>query len=263
MPAPAHRFASNFQYGPNAADGNYEFDDAAVQFEPGERIGGPLASARRKLILKAGVVGAIALGGGWAWLNHQATLSEWTAAAATAVSSALERNAPDPPAPNSPLPPLQSMATSEPPAAPEVPAESPLSTVAPSPATADPDEAAATQPAERLPPPVADPADPYQKRALAVGLHPGLSRVLLAKLSPTDYRNAGVAIKTALAETPDTDVLVWPRQRTPELALFQVKFVPGTVPDCRRYVVMVTKDSWLTTALPMEKCGVRVKDARK
>ena len=87
--------------------------------------------------------------------------------------------------------------------------------------------------------------------------------MLLAKLSPTDYRNAGVAIKTALAETPDTDVLVWPRQRTPELALFQVKFVPGTVPDCRRYVVMVTKDSWLTTALPMEKCGVRVKDARK
>ena len=132
MPAPAHRFASNVQYGPNAADGNYEFDDAAVQFEPGERIGGPLASARRKLILKAGVVGAIALGGGWAWLNHQATLSEWTAAAATAVSSALERKAPDPPAPNPPLPPLQSMATSEPPAAPEVPAASPLSTVTPS-----------------------------------------------------------------------------------------------------------------------------------
>ena len=92
-------------------------------------------------------------------------------------------------------------------------------------------------------------------RALAVGLHPGLSRVLLARLSPDDYRNAGIAIQKAVAETPDSGVLVWPRQRKPELALFHVRFVPGAAPDCRRYVVTVTKDGWLTTALPMEKCG--------
>jgi hypothetical protein len=111
--------------------------------------------------------------------------------------------------------------------------------------------------AQPLPPPVADPADPYQTRALAAGLHPGLSRVLLTRLSPADYRNAGIAIKTALAETPDDGVFVFPPQRTPELALFNVRFVQGAASGCRRYVVTITKDGWLTTALPMEKCGLR------
>ena len=54
-----------------------------------------------------------------------------------------------------------------------------------------------------LRPAVADPSDPYQVRAAAVGLHPDLSRALLARLSPADYRNAGIAIKTALAETAE------------------------------------------------------------
>jgi hypothetical protein len=99
-------------------------------------------------------------------------------------------------------------------------------------------------------------------RAEAVGLHPDLSRVLLARLSPTDYRNAGIAIQTAVAETPDSAVFVWPRQRKPELALFQVRFVPGAAPGCRRYVVTVTKDGWLTTALPMEKCGSQPQPGR-
>jgi len=49
-------------------------------------------------------------------------------------------------------------------------------------------------------------------------------------------------------------VFVWPRQRKPELALFEVRFVPGAAPHCRRYVVTVTKDGWSTTAPPMEKC---------
>jgi hypothetical protein len=115
---------------------------------------------------------------------------------------------------------------------------------------------------EPLPPPVVDPADPYQQRAVAVGLHPDLSRVLLTRLSPTDYRNAGIAIKTAVAETPDNAVFVWPRQRKPELALFQVRFVQGAAHGCRRYVVSITKDGWLTTALPMEKCGVPAVPAR-
>ena len=58
-------------------------------------------------------------------------------------------------------------------------------------------------------------------------------------------------------ESPDDAVFVWPKQRKPELALFQVHFVPGAAPDCRRYVVTVTKDAWSTTALPMERCGVK------
>ena len=137
-------------------------------------------------------------------------------------------------------------------------------TIAPtSPAEPEPDEQAIIAPPERLTPPTADPSDPYQARALAVGLHPGLSRVVLAKLTAADYRNAGIAIKTALAETPDSEVYVWPRERTPELAVFQIKFVAGAPADCRRYVAMILKEGWVTTALPMEKCGVKVKGAQK
>jgi hypothetical protein len=86
---------------------------------------------------------------------------------------------------------------------------------------------------------------------------------LLARLSPTDYRNAGIAIQTALAETADSAVFVWPRQRKPAHALFRVHFVPGAAPDCRRYVVTVAKDGWSTTALPMEKCEAQPRRARR
>ena len=121
-----------------------------------------------------------------------------------------------------------------------------------------------TAPADKAPsvaplaPPKADLTDPYQRRASAVGLHPDLSRALLTRLSPADFRNAGVAIETAVAKTPDAGTFVWPPQRRPEQALFQVRFVPGAAPDCRRYVVTVTKDRWSTTALPMERCGAKL-----
>lgn len=108
-----------------------------------------------------------------------------------------------------------------------------------------------------LPPPKINPADPYQTRALAVGLHPELSRVLLSRLSDADFRNAGIAIQKAVAEAGDGDNFIWPRQREPKLALFKVHFVAGAAPDCRRYVVVVTKDGWSTTAQPMERCGVK------
>jgi hypothetical protein len=118
-------------------------------------------------------------------------------------------------------------------------------------------------PPARLPPVEPDPGDPLQRQAAAVGLHPGLSRALLARLSATDFQNAATAIRTALAETPVGGELVWPRQRRPEHALFRVHFVPGAAPDCRRYVVTVTKDGWSTTALPMERCGLRPPRAQR
>ncbi len=108
----------------------------------------------------------------------------------------------------------------------------------------------------------AAPTDPYQRRAAAVGLNPDLSHVLLARLSPADYRNAGVAIETAVAKTPDAGELVWPSRRKPGLALFKVHFVQGAAPGCRRYVVTVTKDGWTTTAAPMEKCGSTLAQTR-
>ncbi len=100
-------------------------------------------------------------------------------------------------------------------------------------------------------------ADPLARRAATAGLHSDISRALLQRVSEADFKNAGVAIQKAVMESPDDAVFVWPKQRKPELALFQVHFVPGAAPDCRRYVVTVTKDAWSTTALPMERCGVK------
>lgn len=193
----------------------------------------------------------IGFGGAWAMLGPPETWpirawSDWAAGQVAVVTAALDRKTPVPVerASSAVIPPQNSDLNK--PLALELPA--PLTTAS-LPPTQD-----KLQP-EPLPPLDVDRTDPLQVRAEAVGLHPGLSRVLLARLSEADYRNAGVAIKTAIAETPDNSVHVWPRQRKPELALFKVHFVPGAATDCRRYVVAVTKDGWMTTALPMEKCG--------
>jgi hypothetical protein len=209
-----------------------------------------------------GMLLAMLLGGGWALIGEPATWPEWLLGKVAAISAAMERSSGPPQQAASmataarPViaePPTKPAAIEAPPAIlqPPAPGKSPAppATAALPPAAT---EEAASAPLE---PPSVDPADIYQVRAMAVGLHPGLSRVLLARLSPDDYRNADIAIQKAVAETPDSGVFVWPRQRKPELALFHVRFVPGAAPDCRRYVVTVTKDGWLTTALPMEKCG--------
>lgn len=122
--------------------------------------------------------------------------------------------------------------------------------------TASNESASDEKPAAPLPPPTVDASDQYQTRAMAVGLHPGLSRVLLTRMSAADYRNADVAIKKALAETRDGDVLAWPQGSGAKTALFEVRFVKSAARDCRRYVVTITKDRWSTTALPMQKCGL-------
>jgi hypothetical protein len=95
-------------------------------------------------------------------------------------------------------------------------------------------------------------------RAAAVGLHPQLPSELLVRLSPEDYHNAGIAIRTAVAETREGESFVWPRQQWPDLASFRVRIVRAANPDCHRYVVTVVKDGWSTTAPPMETCDVPV-----
>jgi hypothetical protein len=252
-----------------------EFDSR--EFYSGERVCPPPASLGGGGGLKAAIFILIVLGGGWALLGNPATWPTtwqgWRSAVVAAVSGSMDLKAPgsaesavaavnppvppaltelatkpvpDPPAAN-PQPPVSSQTAA--PSAPAKPEASPTTTVA---------IAVEEAPPASLPPPVVELTDPYQKRAAAVGLHPNLSRVLLARLSPIDYRNAGIAIQRAVAGTPDTGVFVWPQQRKPELALFQVRFVPGAAPHCRRYVVTVTKDRWSTTALPMEKCGSKL-----
>jgi len=252
-------------------------DYAPVDLYSGDRICPPRVGSGGNAMLRAYIVIFVALGGGWALLGNQATWQGWLRAATSAVSSSMNGGpprsaelaatavAPTVPPANA-EPPLKPVALDPPPSIPQ-PLQSSEIAAAPGAAAgtaASPPTTAAIPPAatdsqetqgQPLPPPTVDPSDPYQKRAAAVGLHPDLSRVLLKRLSPTDYRNAGIAIQTAVAKTPDDAVFVWPRQRKPELALFQVHFVRGAGPDCRRYVVTVTKDGWSTTAPPMEKCG--------
>jgi hypothetical protein len=106
-------------------------------------------------------------------------------------------------------------------------------------------------------------ANPYEARAKAVGLHPDISRVLLAQLTETDYRNAGIAIRRALVETADDGVFTWPRERHDGLAVFEVRFVAGAATNCRRYVVTIEKSRWVTTALPVEKCGAELSPPKR
>jgi hypothetical protein len=263
MNAPArHVHAQTLAYSPFDSDEDY----GPGELFSGERICPPLAGDGNAM-LRAYVFIAIALGGGWALLSHQATWQKWISSATSEVSSLMDHTAAAPaatpplnaqPAPipaataplaSAPLPP-NSKEIADTPNADESSASVSETTTGALPSAGDD---ASPSP---LPSPTVDPADPYQTRASAAGLNPGLSHALLARLSPTDYRNAGIAIRTAMAKTPDTGVFVWPRQRRPEQALFQVHFVRGAAPDCRRYVVTVAKDGWSTTALPMEKCGV-------
>ncbi len=275
MAARARRSSSRTAYDNLYDDQAYELGE----FLPGERIGRPPPRAGRKIVLR-GIFLLAAAGGVWAFMTGQVAWPAWLPTDISAMLSALERR-PGPlaaPAPRAaePLPRIETVPEKNL-AAVEAPSLSPRSApyskdAASTEAKTAPLTTGALPPAARhsddaldgpLRPAIADPSDPYQVRAAAVGLHPDLSRALLARLSPADYRNAGIAIKTALAETAETAVYVWPRQRKPEEALFKVRFVPGAAAGCRRYVVSVTKDGWLTTAPPMEKCGTQPRQARR
>jgi hypothetical protein len=252
-------------YGHDAFD-----DDYTGEFLPGERIGPPLRS-RTQIFLRRALVLLIASGGGWELYVHRQVWPGWLAAQTAAVYAALERSQSRPAEPVtrpelSPPPPFNPAGVPRPVASetpPPAPALATTATTASRVAALPPAAEDAAEPSGPLPPPKADPADPYQQRALAVGLHPELSRVLLARLSPTDYRNAGIAIRTALAETPDNGAFQYPPQRQRDLALFRVHFVQGAPTGCRRYVVTVGKDGWMTTAPPMEKCGAEVGPAAR
>ena len=261
MTVPAWR-----KHAPAASLYDAEDDDAEESlFYAGERICAPPPNARGSSMLPACLVLLVAIGG-WALMRNSDGWRQWLSANITTASALMGYRAPSPvappvapeqpppsvgPAPRAesppPQPPSESVAASK-----AVPPE-PLITA--SIETAPADKAPSVAP---LVPPKADLTDPYQRRASAVGLHPDLSRALLTRLSSADFRNAGVAIETAVAKTPDAGTFVWPPQRRPEQALFQVRFVPGAAPDCRRYVVTVTKDRWSTTALPMERCGAKL-----
>lgn len=275
MTTPYHRAPAHDAYSRNTAT-------FAADFDLGERIGRlpPSRSARR--LRRMALLVVFAGAGSLAYAYDSAGWLPWLAGQLkTALTSAT--NDPQRPSEVAPrrLPPIdpanpptaQPDAAAAPPlpdpapapgASPTVPATPPGAGAAlpeatsptPTPAASDADVSTDTAPAEPLPPPAVDRSDPQQVKALAAGLHPGLSHVLLTALTAADYRNAAHAITTAIAETPDTGIFIWPRQRQPEQAVFEVHFVAGAASGCRRYVVTVTKDGWSTTALPMERCGV-------
>ena len=248
---------------------------ASFNVSPDERIGPHLGRRRGRTLLRGVAVLAL-LGVGWAQLDGRFDALGWLSTISTTVTSTVaplfERGPHRTAEPAKPvLTPIVAAAGTEPTArsarvTPDDAASPPPATPAPSVINAPPSAGAPTQPTEiasNYAPPTPPPADPYQVRAAAAGLHSDLSRVLLARLSADDFRNAKAAIDTALAETADDDALVWPRQRKAEQALFKVHFVPGAAPDCRRYVVTIAKDGWSTTALPMERCGVPRKAAQR
>lgn len=278
MGAPARHSTSRIVYGAFDREEPYALDDVF----PDERISSRPSGTGRKCLLWGAFI-LFALGGGWALLGGRSTWPDWLPVDVAAIFHSINDRVPGPPKPTASAaattPPVADAGLTPKPGAVDgsystdrrmassnvvTPPAVTASSLAPLTTAALPPAAKSSSVSAPLPgSPTADPADPYQKRAVAVGLHPDLSRVLLARLSPTDYRNAGIAIQTAVAETPDSAIFVWPRQRKPELALFQIRFVAGAAPSCRRYVVVVTKDGWSTTALPVEKCNVRLRKARR
>ena len=242
---------------------------APAEFYAGERICSSGSIRRRSRVLKTIVVMSVVLGCGTGWVRAPEELKGRIVAGIEAAISGATWPTEMPAAPPQavatessaapPLPETREVAL-EPAVQAGVPVSAPKSEATAG--DAPPDPAAETQAAapEPLAPPVIDPADRYQKRAMAVGLHPDLSRALLSRLTDADYRNAGIAIHTALVQTPASKVYAWPKDGGgAKLALFEISFVRGATPECRRYVVTVTLAHWSTTALPMEKCGVGAK----
>lgn len=263
MSVPHHRAGSvrSAHASPYASDSFARWDVV-----PEGRIGALPSHPGRKLTLLLVIFGALA--GAWVWIQPETAREVWSQVRAQAklffvAGGPVKPTAAEKPAPGGqPSAALPDPGARLPAANPPVPGPAPTALVlnetpaAPASGTVEAAAPPSAAPGSPYAPPQKS-SDPLGQRAEAVGLHPDISRAVLARLSPADFRNAGTAIETALAQTADTDALMWPRTRKPEEVLFRVHFVAGAPPDCRRYVVTLTKDGWSTTALPMERCGIQ------
>ncbi len=248
----------------------------SAELYAGERVGPPLPSRTLIALKRLPAISVVTVLAWGCWQTRE-TLKPWMSSALEQISANIPAPAPaTTPTPEEPaaaastavqpltdrqeIPDVAGSATNPPdspaayPAASASPSEDVSQPASPALGTT-PDVLSAVPPP--LPPPVVDPKNKMQQRAAAIGLHPGVSQVLLSSMSDTDYRNAAYAIRTALAETVDADKFVWPLKRNPKLAVFQVHFVQGAGPDCRRYILTVIKNGWTTTAPPIEKCGIQ------
>ena len=270
------RFVRRLFGSPSVSDTDPDDANGAWNLTPDDRPGPKLVRKRgkwlRRSLLLAGTLGLAYVSyedpSIWpkAWSLASGVLSQ-------VQEQALQKTAAAPPA-NPPLPPSpasgESMTASNTGAAlapiPVGPDASAASALPPAPVTSPPTGQKSETPASvhansemrpYAPPRSVTVVDPFEARAKASGLHPDLSRDLLAKLSDADFRNAAYATRTALEKTSDDSTFKWPRRREAGLATFEVRFVPGAEPDCRRYIVTVEKDRWQTTAPPVDKCGAR------
>lgn len=242
---------------------------AAPELESGERICEPLDAPRGSTFWPAALVIAAALTTALVLAQFPAATSALKQAASALTSGPVQdaRTSPTLPRANLADTPASPVAAADPDAAdPQPPAVAATGDAAVLPPAAAgeadaPGETAsqASDPSadvEPLPKPVADPKDPNQKRALAAGLHPDISKALLARMTAADFNNARNVVEKALLQGGDSGVLFAPRTDGKSgLAFFEVKFVAGAAPGCHRYIVIITKDRWSTTAPPMERCG--------
>lgn len=265
MPASHPHSISTSRFGPYADFVAPAADAEMLSLDPGERVGGPVARRRARILLPLLLIAAGAAGA-WSWHAHRDDITQASSALAGLMRSPapgpepLQHAAPATPEKPEALPELGPDKVLEPVHGGDgLPAQEAAAQHLEQPAAADPpveDKADDPEPAvDKLPPVKADPGDALQQRALAAGLHPGLSRALLERLTAADFRNAKHAVSSALAQRSETRIFMWPKQRESDLALFTVKFVAGAPRDCRRYVVVILKDRWQTTARPMERCG--------
>ncbi len=260
---------------PAASETAYALDPRASYQQdwhvlPEDRVGPPLAARRRRRLVRQFVLVALLAGGGWAWFEGRLTwlgpVVEEAVTVITAIGSSLMQpkagHAPgggEAPIEAAALEPLPALSLLVPREVAEMKVAAPPAHEQTEPAgaaTGDTSGTGATRPADDDAPPA--PNDPLRKRAEAVGLNPELSAALLRRLTEEDYRNAGVAIRKALAQTADGDAFEWPTKRVKGRAQFRVHFVDGAGENCRRYVVTIAKTGWATTALPMERCGIKV-----
>lgn len=266
-------YSAHYPYGTHSTDADHyaaEFR-AALGVTPTDRIGPPQRRPYGKWLTWCLVLTSTAAASAL-HVDDPARWPRWWAEASTLAAPLIERVVAAMPAVKAAADALSSPAEPTTTRLPGAATAQPPSTEADAAPSADAQVVAAAEPVETTiaaAPPVAaveadTPAaksvakeDPNRARATAVGLSPDISRLLLARLSDADYRNAGVAIQKALAETPDDNVLYWPLKTKSGVAQFQVHFVPGADEGCRRYVVTIAKDGWATTALPMDNCAVK------
>jgi surface antigen len=250
------------------------FENLALDVEPADRVGAPLPN-RRRAKLRRLFIGFVLVAGAWAFIANDLERAHGLAASAVSFLDAAVAKAREiasrPAQENAPVAADASNASASllPPIAPPAPIE-PNTGSEFSPGIA-PTQGEKTAPAagEEISTgsvgtayietsdtaQEAQEKSPKRTHAIAAGLSPDLPNVLLTRLSEADLKNAGYAIKTALAKTPDDASFAWPAAPSRQQALFEVRFVPGASQGCRRYIVTVTKDRWTSTSAALEKCG--------